>query len=145
MHNDVLDAESALQAAIAAHADNLEEWKATSSEYKQLKKNLLLCQIKEKKAMIANCLGELNTQMGKYRRAQKKLKALCETFQKAEDEDDWETTGPVGDELATNQRILQEADAGRHRQAEELKRLRALLNEEKKGLSAIDEDAAANV
>merc|ERR1712093_523867 len=70
MHQGVDHAQSALDAAIAAHADDLENWKATSAEYKQLKRNLLKCQVKEKKALIANCLGELNKALAKHRNAQ---------------------------------------------------------------------------
>merc|ERR1711881_85147 len=121
MQQGVDDAQSALDAAIAAHADDLENWKATSAEYKQLKRNLLKCQVKEKKALIANCLGELQEQ-----------------FQKAEDEDDWETTGPIGDKLALNFNNLQESDRERHIHANKLKALRKDLSEEKKGLAALD-------
>merc|ERR1711881_316015 len=50
LHRGVEDAQSAMDAALAAHADDLEAYKATSAEYRQLKRNLLQCQIKEKKA-----------------------------------------------------------------------------------------------
>merc|ERR1712093_344502 len=83
MHAGVDDAQSALDAAIAAHADDLENWKATSAEYKQLKRNLLKCQVKEKKALIANCLGELNKALAKHRKASGNLAELQEQFQKA--------------------------------------------------------------
>merc|ERR1712159_839661 len=138
MHAGVEDAQSALDAAIAAHADDLENWKATSAEYKQLKRNLLKCQVKEKKALIANCLGELNKALAKHRKASKNLSELQEQFQKAEDEDDWETTGPIGDKLSLNFSNLQESDRERHIHAEKLKGLRKDLSEEKKGLAALD-------
>jgi len=138
MHQGVEDAQSALDAAIAAHADDLENWKATSAEYKQLKRNLLKCQVKEKKALIANCLGELNKALAKHRKASKNLGELQEQFQKAEDEDDWETTGPIGDKLSLNFSNLQESDRERHIHAEKLKGLRKDLSEEKKGLAALD-------
>merc|ERR1712188_55436 len=138
MHAGVEDAQSALDAAIAAHADDLENWKATSAEYKQLKRNLLKCQVKEKKALIANCLGELNKALAKHRKATQNLSELQEQFQKAEDEDDWETTGPIGDKLSLNFSNLQESDRERHIHAEKLKGLRKDLSEEKKGLAALD-------
>jgi len=138
MHAGVEDAQSALDAAIAAHADDLENWKATSAEYKQLKRNLLKCQVKEKKALIANCLGELNKALAKHRKASKNLTELQEQFQKAEDEDDWETTGPLGDKLSMNFSSLQEADIQRKTHADKLKGLRKELSEEKKGLAALD-------
>lgn len=138
MHAGVDDAQGALDAAIAAHADDLENWKATSAEYKQLKRNLLKCQVKEKKALIANCLGELNKALAKHRKASGNLAELQEQFQKAEDEDDWETTGPIGDKLSLNFSNLQESDRERHIHAEKLKGLRKDLSEEKKGLAALD-------
>merc|ERR1711881_825983 len=69
LHRGVEDAQSAMDAALAAHADDLEAYKATSAEYRQLKRNLLQCQIKEKKAEVSDCLGKLNGALSKHRRA----------------------------------------------------------------------------
>merc|ERR1739848_177299 len=60
LHRGVEDAQNAMDMALAAHADDLEAYKATSAEYRQLKRNLLQCQIKEKKAELSDCLGQLN-------------------------------------------------------------------------------------
>merc|ERR1711981_681723 len=92
LHRGVEDAQSAMDAALAAHADDLEAYKATSAEYRQLKRNLLQCQIKEKKAEVSDCLGKLNGALSKHRRGSKAIKALCKKFLEAEDIDDFETT-----------------------------------------------------
>jgi hypothetical protein len=68
----------------------------------------------------------------------KNLSELQEQFQKAEDEDDWATTGPIGDKLSLHFSNLQESDRERHIHAEKLKGLRKDLSEEKKGLAALD-------
>jgi len=137
LHAGVEDAETRLQRAMAAHADDLEAWKATSSEYKALKKDLLQCQVKEKKAQICDTLGKLNKYLSQHRRATKRIKQLCEEFQAAEDEDDFVTTGDVGDKLVAAQGALDEADLMRQQLGEELKKLRAALAEEKRGLAQL--------
>merc|ERR1712093_9725 len=137
LHSGVDDAESALQRAMAAHADDLEAWKATSSEYKALKKDLLQCQVKEKKAQICDTLGKLNKFLSQHRRATKRIKELCEMFQAAEDGDDFVTTGDIGDKLVAAQGALDEADMMRQDLGEELKKLRAALAEEKRGLAQL--------
>jgi len=137
LHQGVESAEARLQRAMAAHADDLEAWKATSSEYKALKKDLLQCQVKEKKAQICDTLGKLNKYLSQHRRATKRIKQLCEEFQAAEDEDDFETTGACGDKLVAAQAALDEADVKRQDLGEELKKLRAALAEEKRGLAQL--------
>jgi len=137
LHAGVDNAEDALQRAMAAHADDLEAWKATSSEYKALKKDLLQCQVKEKKAQICDTLGKLNKFLAQHRRATKRIKQLCEEFQEAEDEDDFEKTGEVGDSLVAAQGALDEADLQRQDLGDELKKLRAALAEEKRGLAQL--------
>merc|ERR1712057_61436 len=91
LHRGVEDAQNQMDAALAAHADDLEAYKATSAEYRQLKRNLLNCQIKEKKAEVSDCLGKLNGALSKHRRASKSIKALCASFIEAEDTDDFDT------------------------------------------------------
>jgi hypothetical protein len=81
---------------------------------------------------------ELAEVLGKHRKAPKNLSELQEQFQKAEDEDDWATTGPIGDKLSLHFSNLQESDRERHIHAEKLKGLRKDLSEEKKGLAALD-------
>jgi len=137
LHAGVEGAEGRLAAAMAAHADDLEAWKATSSEYKALKKDLLQCQVKEKKAQICDTLGKLNKFLSQHRRATKRIKELCEQFQAAEDEDDFVTTGDIGDKLVAAQGALDEADMMRQDLGEELKKLRAALAEEKRGLAQL--------
>merc|ERR1711964_65033 len=139
LHRGVEDAQNAMDAALAAHADDLEAYKATSAEYRQLKRNLLQCQIKEKKAEIADCLGRLNSALSAHRRATKKIKALCEQFQEAEDRDDYETTGNCADGLIEAQRLLDDADGKRAELADELRRIRALLADEKKNVAELDD------
>merc|ERR1712159_834920 len=80
LHRGVEDAQSAMDRALAAHADDLEAYKATSAEYRQLKRNLLQCQIKEKKAEISDTLGQLNGALSKHRRGSKAIKGLCKKF-----------------------------------------------------------------
>merc|ERR1712159_393392 len=137
LHAGIESAEARMAAAMAAHADDLEAWKATSSEYKALKKDLLQCQVKEKKAQICDTLGKLNKYLAQHRRATKRIKQLCEEFQAAEDEDDFVTTGDVGDKLVAAQAALDEADMMRQDLGEELKKLRAALAEEKRGLAQL--------
>jgi len=137
LHAGVESAEARMAAAMAAHADDLEAWKATSSEYKALKKDLLQCQVKEKKAQICDTLGKLNKFLSQHRRATKRIKELCEQFQAAEDEDDFVTTGDCGDKLVACQAALDEADMMRQDLGEELKKLRAALAEEKRGLAQL--------
>jgi len=137
LHAGVESAEARMAAAMAAHADDLEAWKATSSEYKALKKDLLQCQVKEKKAQICDTLGKLNKYLSQHRRATKRIKELCEMFQAAEDEDDFVTTGDIGDKLVAAQAALDEADLQRQNLGEELKKLRAALAEEKRGLAQL--------
>jgi len=139
LHSGVEDAQGQLDSALAAHADDLEAYKATSAEYRQLKRNLLQCQIKEKKAEVSDCLGRLNSALSAHRRATKKIKALCEQFQEAEDRDDYETTGNCADGLIDAQRQLDTADGKRADIADELKRLRALLADEKKNVAELDD------
>merc|ERR1712080_684398 len=129
-------AEGRLAAAMAAHADDLEAWKATSSEYRALKKDLLQCQVKEKKAQICDTLGKLNKFLSQHRRATKRIKEL-EQFQEAEGDDDFEKTGEIGDSLVAAQGALDEADLQRQNLGEELKKMRAALAEEKRGLAAL--------
>merc|ERR1712072_519300 len=110
LHRGVEDAQSAMDAALAAHADDLEAYKATSAEYRQLKRNLLQCQIKEKKAEISDCLGKLNGALSKHRRASKSIKALCKLFLEAEDTNDFDTTGECSKKLISAQKLMDEAD-----------------------------------
>jgi len=138
LHRGVEDAQSAMDAALAAHADDLEAYKATSAEYRQLKRNLLQCQIKEKKAEVSDCLGKLNGALSKHRRGSKAIKSLCAKFLEAEDRDDFETTEDCSKKLIDAQKIMDEADAVRHELADELKRLRSLLADEKRSLAQLD-------
>merc|ERR1712072_120625 len=138
LHRGVEDAQNAMDAALAAHADDLEAYKATSAEYRQLKRNLLNCQIKEKKAEVSDCLGKLNGALSKHRRASKSIKALCARFIEAEDTDDFDVTGECAKKLIGAQKLLDEADSVRHELADELKRIRALLADEKRALADLD-------
>jgi len=138
LHRGVEDAQNSMDAALAAHADDLEAYKATSAEYRQLKRNLLNCQIKEKKAEVSDCLGKLNAALSKHRRASKSIKALCASFIEAEDTDDFDTTGECAKKLIGAQKLLDEADSVRHELADELKRIRALLADEKRALADLD-------
>lgn len=138
LHRGVEDAQSAMDQALAAHADDLEAYKATSAEYRSLKRNLLQCQIKEKKAEVSDCLGKLNGALSKHRRASKTIKAESARFIEAEDRDDFDTCGDAAKKLMGAQKLLDEADAVRHELADELKRLRGLLANEKRSLANLD-------
>jgi len=138
LHRGVEDSQNALDAALMAHADDLEAYKATSAEYRQLKRNLLECQVKEKKAEVCDCLGKLNAALSKHRRAAKAIKELSARFVEGEDTDDFETTGECAKKLIGAQKLLDEADAVRHELADELKRIRSLLADEKRALSDLD-------
>merc|ERR1719456_1096626 len=89
LHRGVEDAQSAMDQALAAHADDLEAYKATSAEYRQLKRNLLQCQIKEKKAEISDTLGKLNQALSAHKRSSKKIKAACAAFLAAEEAEEY--------------------------------------------------------
>merc|ERR1739848_139397 len=127
LHRGVEDSQNAMDAALAAHADDLEAYKATSAEYRQLKRNLLQCQIKEKKAEVSDCLGKLNGALSKHRRASKSIKALCAKFVEAEDTNVFDTTGECAKKLIGAQKLL-----------DELKRIRSMLSDEKKKLAELD-------
>jgi len=138
LHRGVEDSQNAMDSALAAHADDLEAYKATSAEYRQLKRNLLNCQIKEKKAEVSDCLGKLNGALSKHRRASKSIKKLCASFIEAEDTDDFDTTGECAKKLIGAQKLMDEADSVRHELADELKRIRSLLADEKRALADLD-------
>jgi len=138
LHRGVEDAQSAMDQALAAHADDLEAYKATSAEYRQLKRNLLQCQIKEKKAEISDTLGQLNGALSKHRRASKKIKGLCKKFIDAEDLDDFDTCADCSKQLIEAQKMLDEADEVRDGLGQELTRLRSLLANEKRSLADLD-------
>jgi len=138
LHRGVEDAQSSMDRALAAHADDLEAYKATSAEYRQLKRNLLQCQIKEKKAEISDTLGQLNGALSKHRRASKKIKALCKKFIEAEDMDDFDTCADCCKQLIEAQKMLDEADEVRDGLGQELTRLRGMLAQEKRALADLD-------
>lgn len=138
LHRGVEDSQNALDSALMAHADDLEAYKATSAEYRQLKRNLLNCQIKEKKAEVSDCLGKLNGALSKHRRAAKAIKELSAKFVEGEDQDNFEVTGECAKKLISAQKLLDEADSVRHELADELKRIRSLLADEKRSLADLD-------
>jgi len=139
MHRGVEDAQGSMDRALAAHADDLEAFKATSAEYRQLKRNLLQCQIKEKKAEISDTLGKLNQALSAHKRASNKIKAACAAFSAAEEQEEYRTCSDNCDILITQQKVLDEADSTRHEDADQLKRLRSSLADEKNGLAALDD------
>merc|ERR1712093_280255 len=67
LHRGVEDSQNAMDAALAAHADDLEAYKATSAEYRKL-----------------------NGALSKHRRTAKTIKAQCAMFIEAEDTDDFD-------------------------------------------------------
>merc|ERR1711881_249925 len=84
---------------------------------------------------------ELTAKMGNLRKAlqqaEARMKELCENFQEAEDDDNFEKTGEIGDSLVAAQGALDEADLQRQELGDELKKMRAALAEEKRGLAQL--------